>query len=73
MQDVISITFQNEQVMVETIALNDDIRFKVNFDHPIYLLKDIDEDGTQKWKEEGAGETLRAAELGELIEAHTDF
>ena len=70
MQDTISISFQDEQVTVETIVLNDDIHYKVNFDHPIYLVKDIDGEGVQTWKEVGAGETLRAAELGELIDSH---
>jgi hypothetical protein len=69
-QEKITINFQNEEVTVETVTTDNNLQFRVNFDHPVFVEKDVDGDGVQIWKETGAGETLRAAELGELIDKH---
>lgn len=70
---ILTIPFEGETVSIEILANDHNIRYKVNFDHAIYLLKDIDNEGNEFWLEEGSGQTLRSRELGEEIERHPDF
>ena len=73
MTQIITIRYQSEEVTVETLVSKQDIQFKVNFANPVYLEKDPDEDGTERWIEVGVGPTLRAEQIGELIEEHTEI
>ena len=73
MQNLISISYQGEMVTIETVLVGHDIQFKVNFDHPVFLEKELDEEGAEYWIEVGIGATLRAKELGEIIEEHPEF
>lgn len=70
---LLTLHFEGEDVTVEIITSHHDLQYKVNFEHPIYLKKDIDAEGVEFWTEEGVGQTLRAKELGEEIEKHPDF
>lgn len=69
----ISIQYEGEVVTIEIIVSDHELSYKVNFEHPIYLKKDIDNDGLEYWLEDNAGRTLRAREIGEQIEQHPDF
>jgi len=69
----LTIPFEGETVTIEILADDHNIRYKVNFEHAIYLLKDVDNEGVEFWMEEGIGQTLRASELGEEIERHPNF
>lgn len=73
MQETITIRYQSEEVTVETLVTEHDIQFKVNFDHPVFIEKDLDDEGAERWIEVGVGSTLRAEQLGELIEEHTEL
>lgn len=69
----VTIKYQQEDVIVDSVVIDNDIQFKVNFDHPVYIEKDLDEEGAERWIEVGVGPTLRAEQLGELIEEHTEL
>jgi len=73
MTESITITYQSEQVTVEPVVIDHNVQFKVNFEHPVYIEKDLSEDGTERWIEVGAGATLRAEQLGEMIEKHPEL
>ena len=67
------IRYEEEDLEVEIITENNDLQYKVNFDHPIYIEKDLDNEGMEQWVEVGRGETIRSKEIGEQIERHPDF
>lgn len=69
----IHLQYQGEDVTVEVLALEGDIQYKVHLDHPIFLEKDEDEDGVEYWLEVGQGPTLRAEEIGEMIDDHPEL
>lgn len=71
--NILNIHHEGEGLSIEIIAEEQDIMYKVNLEHPLYLKKDIDEEGVEYWFEVGAGRTLRAKEIGEQIEAHPEF
>jgi hypothetical protein len=73
MTDTITIRYQSEEVTVESVVIEQNIRFRINFDNPIYIEKDLYDDGTERWIEVGAGPTLRAEQIGEMIEEHTEM
>ncbi len=69
----ITVNYQGEKVLIEAIVIEKDLQFKVNLDHPIYIEKDTDEDGVNQWIEVNTGATLRAEQLGALIEQHAEL
>ncbi len=71
--NVLNIQHEGENLSIEIVIEEDDIKYKVNFDHPVYLEKDIDEEGVEFWFEVGGGPTLRAKEIGEQIDSHPEF
>ncbi|MCY7421970.1 MAG: hypothetical protein LH478_09545 [Chitinophagaceae bacterium] len=73
MTNILNIQHEGESLTIEIIADEHDIKYKVNLDHPVYLEKDIDEEGVEYWFEVGGGRTLRAKEIGEQIDAHPEF
>ena len=73
MQHKITIQFQDELVTVEPVVMDGNVQFRVNFGQPVYLEKELDVDGQDYWIETGAGPTMRAQELGELIDRHPEL
>lgn len=73
MTNVLNINHEGETVTIEIVTNNEDIMYQVNLEHPIYLEKDIDDEGVEYWFEVGSGRTLRAKEIGEQIDAHPEF
>lgn len=73
MTNVLNIQHEGENVSIEIVTNDEDILYKVNLEHPIYLEKDIDDEGIEYWFEVGAGPTLRASEIGEQIDNHPEF
>lgn len=69
----LTIRYEEEDLQIEIISDDNDLKYKVNFEHPIYIEKELDEEGVEYWLEIGVGETLRAKEIGEEIESHPDF
>ncbi len=69
----LTIRYEGEDLTIDIVTENHDIQYKVNFEHPVFIEKDVDEQGVEFWFEAGAGRTLRAKELGEEIEKHPDF
>lgn len=70
---MITVQFQNESVNIEPVVKDGNVLFKVYFDHPIYLEKELDGDGAEYWIEMGVGSTVRAQEIGELINQHPEL
>ncbi|TDH25237.1 hypothetical protein EXU57_14125 [Segetibacter sp. 3557_3] len=73
MAHIITIHYQEEQVTIEPIIADGDVQFRVNFDQPVLLEKELNEVGEQYWIEVGAGATVRAQELGALIDRHPEL
>lgn len=71
--DTLTIRYEGEDLTIEIITVENDLQYKINLEHPIYIEKDLDDEGVEYWLEVGVGETLRAKELGEEIENHPDF
>jgi hypothetical protein len=66
--NAITLNFKGKKVPVDTIELDEDVIYKVKLPEPLFIKKGVDEKGYQCWKEEGAGSTQQASELGDLIE-----
>jgi hypothetical protein len=71
--NILTIKYEGEDLKIEIISEDNDLKYKVNFEHPIYIEKELDDEGVEYWLEIGVGETLRAKEIGEEIENHPDF
>ena len=71
--NTLNIRYEGEDVTIEIITADHDLQYKVNFEHPVFLEKELDEEGVEYWLEVGIGETFRAKEIGEEIEKHPDF
>ena len=71
--DILTMQYEGEDLTIEIISANHDLQYKVNFEHPVFIEKDVDEEGVEFWFEVGGGRTLRAKEIGEEIENHPDF
>jgi hypothetical protein len=64
----ITLDFHGRQILVDTVELDEDVIYKVNLAPPLFIRRGTDDKGYQCWKEEGAGKTKQACELGDLIE-----
>jgi hypothetical protein len=64
----LTLDFHGRKIPVDTVELDEDIIYKVNLPEPLFIKRGTDDKGYQCWKEEGAGKTPQASELGDLIE-----
>ena len=73
MSNNISIIYEGEELKIDIVSSEHDLQYKLNFDHPVFIKRDVDADGVEIWVEDGAGETLRAKEIGEAIDQHPEL
>ena len=73
MSNNISIIYEGEELKIDIVSSEHDLLYKLNFDHPVFIKRDVDTEGVEMWIEEGVGETLRAKEIGEAIDQHPEL
>ena len=73
MSNTISIIYEGEELKIDIVPSEHDLSYKLNFDHPVFIKRDVDADGVEMWVEAGVGETLRAKEIGEVIDNHPEL